>query len=336
MDTRLDTTVLVLLATGDASGDRNAAVLTTARGLGTVHAVSLTGDSLTGDSLTGDGDLTGEGEAGLGRYGAAVVHRAELDSAAPAAVVAHALAGLAREIDAAAVLVPSEPAAAEVAALTAHALDAGLVLDVLDLEVGAQGRLATRRRAFGGTWDVQVEVTRPRAVVTVARAAGPAVPLPDHGAAEVRPYVVGPGPELHGRRVVQRTEAPAPGRPRLADADVVVVGGRGTEGAFEPLRELAAQLGGVIGSTGVAVVEGWADAETLVGQTGTTIAPRLYIGAGVSGAEHHRAGMSAAGTVVAVNSDPDAPIFELARFGVVGDLFAVLPQLTAELRRARS
>ena len=113
------------------------------------------------------------------------------------------------------------------------------------------------------------------------------------------------------------------------------MGGRGTQGEFGPLQELADELGGVVGAAGVAVAEGWADVDALIGQTGVTVAPRLYVGAGVSGAEHHRAGMAAAGTVVAVNADPDAPIFEIARFGVVGDLFDVLPQLTAELRRAR-
>jgi electron transfer flavoprotein alpha subunit len=112
-----------------------------------------------------------------------------------------------------------------------------------------------------------------------------------------------------------------------------VVGGRGTGGDFGPVAELARALGGVVGASGAATDEGWAAPAALVGRTGTSVAPRLYVGVGVSGAEHHVAGIAAAATVVAVNSDPDAPIFARADIGVVGDLFAVVPQVTAALRR---
>jgi len=94
-------------------------------------------------------------------------------------------------------------------------------------------------------------------------------------------------------------------------------------------------LGAAIGATRVATDEGWIARDAQIGQTGVTVSPRLYIGAGVSGAVHHRGGMQAAGTIVAINNDPDAPIFEIADFGIVGDLFEVLPQTTAELRRLR-
>ena len=117
--------------------------------------------------------------------------------------------------------------------------------------------------------------------------------------------------------------------------DVYMVTVPGTEGDFGPLEDLADELGAAIGATRVATDEGWIAREAQVGQTGVTVSPRLYIGAGVSGAVHHRGGMQAAGTIVAVNNDPDAPIFEIADYGIVGDLFAVLPQATAELRRLR-
>ena len=94
-------------------------------------------------------------------------------------------------------------------------------------------------------------------------------------------------------------------------------------------------LGGAVGATRVATDEGWIEHDAQIGQTGVTIAPRLYVGVGVSGAVHHRGGMQAAGTIVAVNSDPDAPIFEIADLGIVGDLFTVVPQAAAEIRRLK-
>jgi len=116
----------------------------------------------------------------------------------------------------------------------------------------------------------------------------------------------------------------------------VVVGGRGTQGDFSAVEDLADALGAAVGATRDATDEGWMPHEVMVGQTGVTISPRLYVGAGVSGAVHHRGGMQASGLVVAVNNDPDAPIFEFADFGVVGDLFEVLPQAAAEIRRLRA
>ena len=123
--------------------------------------------------------------------------------------------------------------------------------------------------------------------------------------------------------------------PDLGSASIVVVGGRGTEGDFSVVEELADVLGGAVGATRVATDEGWIGHDAQIGQTGVTIAPRLYVGVGVSGAVHHRGGMQASGTIVAVNSDPDAPIFEIADFGVIGDLFTVVPQAAAEIRRLK-
>jgi electron transfer flavoprotein alpha subunit len=135
--------------------------------------------------------------------------------------------------------------------------------------------------------------------------------------------------------VVERTPVAPSDRPDLASADTVVVGGRGTEGDFGPPEELAHVLGAAVGATRVATDEGWIGHEAQIGQTGVTVSPRLYIGAGVSGAVHHRGGMQASGTIVAINPDPEAPIFEIADYGIVGDLFTVVPALTVELRRLR-
>jgi electron transfer flavoprotein alpha subunit len=220
----------------------------------------------------------------------------------------------------------------DVAARLGVALGAGVVTDADGLAV-EDGRIVAGKTVLAGTWTTRVEVVTPLAIVLVKPGAADADP----------PAGV---PEVVGRQVdgeagarvevVERTERAGTGRPDLSSAQAVVVGGRGTEGDFGPLEALADELGAAIGATRVATDEGWIARDAQIGQTGVTVSPRLYIGAGVSGAVHHRGGMQAAGTIVAVNNDPDAPIFEIADFGVVGDLFQVLPQATAELRRLRS
>ncbi len=128
------------------------------------------------------------------------------------------------------------------------------------------------------------------------------------------------------------SNTPADGGQSLAEADVVVVGGRGTNGDFGLVQSLADQIGGAVGATRVACDEGWISREAQVGQTGATVAPKLYIGLGVSGAVHHTCGIQGAEKIVAICDDPDAPIFELADFGIVGDVDEVVPVAIAELK----
>ena len=220
----------------------------------------------------------------------------------------------------------------DVAARLGALADAGVVTDA-DAVAVEDGRVVAGKTVLAGTWTTRVEVVAPLAVVLVK--AGAAVADEPAGVPEVVEHAA-PETFVGGLvEVVERTERAGTGRPDLASAQVVVVGGRGTGGDFGPLEELADVLGAAIGATRVATDEGWIAREAQIGQTGVTVSPRLYIGAGVSGAVHHRGGMQAAGTIVAVNEDPDAPIFEIADYGIVGDLFAVLPQATAELRRLR-
>ena len=136
-------------------------------------------------------------------------------------------------------------------------------------------------------------------------------------------------------RLVSREATSVASGPVLSEARTVVVGGRGVDGDFDLVRSLAQPLDAAVGATRVACDEGWIERSAQIGQTGETVSPRLYIGLGVSGAVHHTSGIQGAGTVVAICDDSEAPIFEMADFGVVGDVTEVVPQLVEELARLR-
>ncbi|GEN78399.1 electron transfer flavoprotein subunit alpha/FixB family protein [Actinotalea fermentans] len=299
------------------------ALLTAARALGEPQAVWF-GAEPGADAL-----------AVLGAHGARVVHVVPGGDAALPDAVAAGLAELAASAGADVVLLASGFGAKEVAARLALATDAALMVDASAVERGADGRVVTTQQAFAASWTLRSAALADRAVVTMRSNAVRAVPLETSVTPEVATVAaLLPG---DGRvRVVERTTRPTSDRPDVGEATVVVVGGRGTQGDFSPVEDLADALGAAVGATRDATDEGWMPHEAMVGQTGQTISPRLYVGAGVSGAIHHRGGMQASGTIVAVNADPDAPIFEFADFGVVGDLFEVLPQAAAEIRRLRA
>lgn len=294
--------------------------LTLARSLGEPVAVWL------GSEVLADAANT------LGEYGAVEVRVANIgdDARRPAKAAA---AVVAATEDADVLLVISTFVNKEIATRVAMVTGAGVVVDA----AGAQwtdGGIEGLKTVFAATWNVRCRVDTDKAIIAVRPNTTQAQAVESPEASVITPVDV----ELpEAREVVTHVEAipPSEGVP-LAEAAVVVSGGRGTGGDYTLIREMADLLGGAVGASRDATDEGWISHEHMVGQTGTTVTPALYMACGISGAIHHRGGMQASGTVVAVNMDPDAPIFEICDFGVVGSLFDVLPQAMEKIRADRA
>ncbi|TKV29670.1 electron transfer flavoprotein subunit alpha/FixB family protein [Arthrobacter sp. NamB2] len=266
---------------------------------------------------------------GVGSYGVQEYYRP--DSAAVAEVLvagkAAFLAEAVRTSGASIVLLGNSYEAKEIAARVGIRLEAGVITDVVGLESG----LVATKADFAGSYTVNCRVTTDVAILTVKPNSFEAVEAGTPSSPREVPIPV----ELpsSAARITGRAEKPASGRPELTEARVIVAGGRGVDGNFGPLEELADALGGAVGASRAATDAGWIEHSAQIGQTGKTVSPQLYVSVGISGAIQQKAGMQTSKVIVAINKDADSPVFEIADFGIVGDLFTVLPQATEEIRK---
>ncbi|HEX5594570.1 MAG TPA: electron transfer flavoprotein subunit alpha/FixB family protein [Micromonosporaceae bacterium] len=297
-------------------------LLTLARELGTPSAVVLGGPGAAAPLAER-----------LGEYGAQKIYAAESEEIDGYLVASKAtvLAELVKRVQPAMVLLASSQEGKEIAGRLAIKLDNGVLTDVTGME--ADGT-ATQVVFAGGTI-VKSKVTRGLPLATLRPNSLTPVPAPATPTVEQLDVQVAETDKL--TRVVERVAEQKGARPELTEASVVVSGGRGVGSAenFALVEELADLLGGAVGASRAATDSGFYPHQFQVGQTGKTVSPQLYIALGISGAIQHRAGMQTSKTIVAVNKDAEAPIFELSDFGVVGDLHKVVPQAAEEIRKRK-
>jgi electron transfer flavoprotein alpha subunit len=300
-------------------------------GLGLLSKAATLGGDVAAAVL---GEGVRDAAATAGAHGATrvyIVEDAALAAPLPQPRV-DALEAVVRESGAENVLLPASVLAADVASGLAARLDAGLNWDLTDLRLEG-GELVGTRPALGDTVLVEVGWTSTPRIGLVR--SGTFDPVETGGTAEVLDVAVAFQDFSTRARLVDHLQEEATG-PSIEDADVIVAGGRGLGGpeGFSLCEELASALGGAVAATRAVVDAGWYPYSAQVGQTGKTVTPKLYIALGISGAIQHKVGMQGSGTIVAINKDPNAPIFDFADLGVVGDLTQIAPKLT-ELLRAR-
>ena len=311
--------VLVLVEHAEGAIKKvTAELITAARALGEPAAV-VVGKPGTAEPLID----------GLKSAGAAKIYVAESDNAenyllTPSVDV---LASLAESASPAAVLLAANADGKEIAGRLAARIGSGLLVDVVGVEADNKATWSI----FGGAFTVEGQANGDTPVITVRPGAIEAEP--SDGAGEKVDVEV-PEPAENATKITSREPAVAGDRPELTEATIVVSGGRGVGSAdkFTVVEELADSLGAAVGASRAAVDSGYYPGQFQVGQTGKTVSPQLYIALGISGAIQHRAGMQTSKTIVAVNKDEEAPIFEIADYGIVGDLFKVAPQLTEAVK----
>jgi electron transfer flavoprotein alpha subunit len=290
-------------------------MLTKARDLGEPVAVFV------GEGLEG-------AREGLARYGATAVYAAGGDNRL-AGPLTGALVAAADRAEPAAVLVAATPLAKDAGARLAARKGWGMLADIVDLD----GDLVATQNVFGGATTVRSRVRTGTPVLAIKPNSFPVQEAP----AEPEVVDLDLAEEQDGTRVTDHVVQEQGGRPDVAEAEIVVSGGRGLQDPsnFALVEALADTLGAAVGASRAAVDAGWYPHQHQVGQTGKTVSPQLYVAVGISGAIQHRAGMQTSKTIVAVNKDADAPIFAISDFGVVGDLFKVIPRLTDEVAKRK-
>jgi electron transfer flavoprotein alpha subunit len=311
--------VLVLVEHADGALKKvSSELITAARVLGEPAAV-VVGKPGTADPLVD----------GLKAAGAAKIYVAESDAAENYLITpsVDVLAALAESASPAAVLLAASADGKEIGGRLAARIGSGLLVDVVGVEAGAKAV----HSIFGGAFTVEAQANGDTPVITVRPGAIDAEPS---DAAGEKVTVEVPEAAENAAKVTKREPAVVGDRPELTEATIVVSGGRGVGSAekFSVVEELADSLGAAVGASRAAVDSGYYPGQFQVGQTGKTVSPQLYIALGISGAIQHRAGMQTSKTIVAVNKDEEAPIFEIADYGIVGDLFKVAPQLTEAVK----
>jgi electron transfer flavoprotein alpha subunit len=308
-------TVLILADfSGDHATKTTAELATAAARIGSVSAVVL--------APAGKGAALAA-TVNLGPISNVIVIESNDFASHGVAAVADALAGVVKDKSPAALLIASHAFGKEVAARVAILTESGIITDAVDVSADA----TATQLVFGGSTTVHSQVSQGTPIITVRpnsidadlSAASPAI---ENATAAIS--------DVAKKATIASSQPPVKGgRPELTEANIVVSGGRGTDGNFGAVEAFADLLGAAVGASRAATDAGWYPHSHQVGQTGKTVSPQLYVACGISGAIQHRAGMQTSKTIVVVNKDPEAPLFDIADFGVIGDLFNVLPQATA-------
>ncbi|MCW2785897.1 MAG: electron transfer flavoprotein alpha subunit [Marmoricola sp.] len=291
-------------------------LLTIAKRLGEPSAVFI-----------GGADKAAAAVESLKKYGAEKVYVID-DSEIKGYLVApkaEALQQVAAQAEPAAILITASAEGNEIAGRLAVKLESGLITNAVDVKEGPE----TTQSVFAGNFTVTAKVTQGTPIITVK--ANSAAPEESAGAGTVVDVAVTVSDSAKKAQIVASQPRESSGRPELTEAAIVVSGGRGTGGNFEPIENFADSLGAAVGASRAAVDSGWKPHAFQIGQTGKTVSPQLYVAAGISGAIQHRAGMQTSKTIIAINKDEEAPLFELVDFGVVGDLHTVLPAATEQI-----